>query len=186
MRSDQELQEKAMTLLRTAQISNAPVEVEPLLRCLNVEVRYEEGDDDVSGGLYRLPDGPIIGVNSHHSHPRQRFTIAHEIGHLLLHDLPVFVDESFELPPDGVNSQREQPTFRRDTISSLAIDPVEIEANKFAASLLMPLAFLRVDLAQVPQPLRADSVKELAARYKVSQLAMVLRLTNLGVPVDQA
>jgi hypothetical protein len=44
------------------------------------------GTDDVSGMLYRRPGAAVIVVNEHHSHRRQRFTIAHEIGHAELHD----------------------------------------------------------------------------------------------------
>src|SRR3954470_4270018 len=68
----------------------------------------------------------IIGINSSHPETRKRFTIAHEMGHLVLHQLDqVHVDKQFLVK-------------LRDDISSQAIDPHEIEANAFAAALLMP------------------------------------------------
>ena len=55
----------------------------------------------------------VLGVNDWHADVRQRFTVAHELGHLKLHHDELFVD--------GV--------LKRDDQSSLAIRPHEIEAN---------------------------------------------------------
>ena len=43
-------------------------------------------EDDVSGFYFREGDRRVIGVNSTHPTVRQRFTIAHELGHAVLHD----------------------------------------------------------------------------------------------------
>jgi hypothetical protein len=49
-------------------------------------VSYKTLDDDLSGFLLRGGDRTIIGVNVAHPIERQRFTIAHELGHALLHE----------------------------------------------------------------------------------------------------
>jgi Zn-dependent peptidase ImmA (M78 family) len=125
----------------------------------------------LSGFLFRDSHQKVIGVNTHHASVRQNFTIAHELGHLLLHDQEqLHVDRAF-------------PTVRlRDDTSSQGVDDAEKEANLFAAELLMPHAFLRRDVAaQNTLDLYDDSfVPELAERYGVSVQALMFRLQYLG------
>jgi Zn-dependent peptidase ImmA (M78 family) len=157
------------------------VDVIAVAKGLGVRVLSEKADDELSGALYRLPDRTVIGVNREHSFVRRRFTIAHEIGHFVLHEQPIFIDRSFLAT--GMNS--EEPLFRRDALSSQAIDSKEIEANRFAATLLMPDDFLLSDITDERLPLTSNSVRDLARRYQVSPQAMTFRLINLGVPIEQ-
>ena len=47
---------------------------------------YERFATDVSGTIVREPGGRVVlGVNTFHSKTRQRFTVAHELGHWKLH-----------------------------------------------------------------------------------------------------
>lgn len=122
--------------------------------------------DDVSGLLVRNSIELIIGVNSEQSKNRQRFTMAHELGHYLLHD--------------GISSHldRDYRVNFRSAESSQATNVEEIEANYFSASLLMPTEFL--DRDEAVEALDSDHrVAELAQKYRVSQHAMSLRLANL-------
>ena len=124
--------------------------------------------------VHRRPDGSgVIGVNSSHSVTRQRFTIAHEIGHFLLHtDEDVHIDEK-------------RPIGRRDDLSGQAVDACEIEANQFAAELLMPESLVREFVRNLgsnhPETSVEDAIEELARTFRVSQLAMTYRLTNLRI-----
>jgi Zn-dependent peptidase ImmA (M78 family) len=123
------------------------------------------------GMVHRNSDGTaVIGVNSMDAPNRQRFTIAHEIGHLLLHkDEHLHVDEK---SPIGLRNDR----------SSLAIDEREIEANQFAAELLMPVELLEKDLGRLPDDIETEeAVTRLARLYQVSEQAMTVRLTALKV-----
>ena len=88
---------------------------------------------EVLAWLVRGEGQVLIGVNSLHHSNRRRFTVAHECGHLLLHAGETFIDKSFR-----VNW--------RDGVSSLAVDRHEIEANQFAAELLMPFEMVVADL----------------------------------------
>lgn len=119
--------------------------------------------------LFREGSRAIIGVNSLHPKSRQRFTIAHELGHLELHETgEIHIDHRFL-------------ARRRDGVSSLAIDQDEIEANNFAAELLMPKFMLENDLAKLQVDYEDEELPRwLADRYKVSLQAMAIRLSNLG------
>jgi len=57
----------------------------------------------------------------------------------------------------------------------------EAEANYFAMCLLMPETFLRADFAAHRGDTLEKTVKDLAHRYKVSELHMSVRLGQLGL-----
>lgn len=160
----------AARLIKECGVTAAPVPVEEIARNKHADVvRQRFPDGDVSGMLLREPTHVVIGVNSAHSLGRQRFTIAHELGHLELHrgrrlilDVPVRVDY-------------------RDRTSSLATDREEIEANRFAASLLMPEALVMSAAREAGSRNLEDHVSLLAKRFQVSTEAMSYRLINLGL-----
>jgi Zn-dependent peptidase ImmA (M78 family) len=151
-------------------VTSAPIAVEAIAGARSVEVvKQRFPDGDVSGMLLREPEHVVIGVNSAHGVGRQRFTIAHELGHLELHrgrrlilDVPVRVDY-------------------RDRTSSLATDREEIEANRFAAALLMPEAMVISAAREADARVLEDLVPLLAKRFQVSIEAMSYRLINLGL-----
>ncbi len=121
------------------------------------------GDGDLAGVLVREPGKrPLIGVNATDSDPRQRFTIAHELGHLLLHHDPYHVDRQIYL---------------RGRDSSTAESVQEIEANAFASNLLMPAWMLKKDIDGVPDDAER-AAEELAKMYGVSVPAMTFRLAR--------
>jgi Zn-dependent peptidase ImmA (M78 family) len=103
---------------------------------------------------------------------RQRFTIAHELGHRALHpgrelilDVPVRVNV-------------------REKASSMASDIEEIEANAFAAALLMPQQMIRDQVNRLPPGKRREpesTAVALAKIFKVSASALSFRLISLGL-----
>jgi Zn-dependent peptidase ImmA (M78 family) len=118
--------------------------------------------------LYRSSEGAVIGVNSLHPEVRQRFTIAHELAHLLLHQPAFQIDEHAFVAFRGLDSSK-------------ATDPSEVEANQFAAALLMPERLLsKCILALGEHPDAERAISELSKRFEVSQEAMTIRLTRLG------
>jgi Zn-dependent peptidase ImmA (M78 family) len=118
-----------------------------------------------------IQDGvPIIGVNALHHPNRQRFTISHECGHLVLHrdqlDSEVHVDKSF-------------PVLLRSGLSSQGTNKIEIEANRFAAELLVPSALLDQALTDTPSDIEDDAPLEaLARKFRVSKQTLEYRLKN--------
>lgn len=161
---------QAQKVLREGGVHTPPVPVEDIARRLGAELRYSPYEGELSGMVYRDGDRIVVGVNSLHHPNRQRFTIAHEIGHLLLHrGKEVHIDRTFR-----VNL--------RDDVSSKAVDQEEIQANRFAAELLMPRGMLIEDLkTQQIDYENEEALGELAKRYRVSLQAMTFRLANLGL-----
>src|SRR6266700_3429838 len=92
-----DIEREARKLLETNAITRAPVPVENLAKALHIDVRYSEGSEDVSGALIRDGASVVIAVNSAQHENRQRFTIAHELGHYLLHKVKLHFDEDFRI-----------------------------------------------------------------------------------------
>jgi hypothetical protein len=115
-----------------------------------------------------------IVVNEGDREARQRFTIAHELGHLLLH--------RFTSP----HADSGYKVRFRDGASSEGRIREEIEANEFAAELLMPRALIRAELsteqldhADDDEEVFDDLVKRLSELFEVSKQAMTVRLSAL-------
>ena len=162
-------------LLEKNGIKTPPVDVEKIAQLLNIEIRKRpyDGNGGLSGVLIRDKSSVILGVNSKHHEHRQRFSIAHELGHFLLHEgEQVFVDREYKIN-------------YRDGKSSLGIHIKEVEANRFASLLLIPEEFLVKDLAKYEVDLFDSKelqklAKTLAAKYNVSPTSMMLRLSSLN------
>ncbi len=159
---------KAERLLAECDALRAPVPIDNVVRHLDL-LTQARPLAEVSGLLVVENGRGLIGYNASHSTVRQRFTIAHEIGHYVLHAKnkaqSLFVDKH---------------VFRRDEGSSTGLDQQEVEANKFAAALLMPEALVRAEIAKQQLDLDdEDDVSNLARRFNVSAAAMSFRLKNL-------
>ena len=158
----------AAGLLDQHNVSSPPVPVARIAKSLQIRIRFSPLDDELSGMIYVRRGVPIIGVNSLHHPNRQRFTVAHECGHFLLHKQAiakeVHVDKAF-------------PMLMRDSVSSLGVNDMEMEANFFAAELLMPVGLLREaldgDFIDIDEDI---ALAVLARSFKVSQSAMRYRL----------
>lgn len=164
---------RAQELLQRNRVTEPPVPVVRLVKALGVRLRFSPLDDELSGMIYIKKRKPIIGVNALHHPNRRRFTIAHECGHLILHKRKItkeiHVDKAF-------------PMLMRDAVSAAGVDEMEIEANLFAAELLMPVSFLTDALGNEPFDIDDESaVSALANSFKVSPSAMRFRLGNLFV-----
>ncbi|NKC16692.1 MAG: ImmA/IrrE family metallo-endopeptidase [Gammaproteobacteria bacterium] len=159
---------RAISLLKKNDLFRAPVDVVALAERLGLTVVLEELDDDVSGLLMVKGGKAIIVVNAEHHPNRQRFTAAHELAHYALHNSGadhLFVDRK---------------VFFRDEAAATGEDVQEIEANKFAAELLMPKALLGQALEDENIDLLDDfDVHRLARKFKVSEQALGFRLASL-------
>ena len=176
VRRSAELRKRAAALINRMNIRSAPVPVERMAKVLGAELRYKPFDAKLSGMIYIKDGVPIIGINSLHHPNRQRYSIAHEIGHLELHrDLittAVHVDKQFPVRPRVLS---------RDSSSSDGTDMIEIEANQFAAELLMPKDFLEEALAERTFDIDDQTpVIELAKKFRVSKEALEWRMRNLN------
>jgi Zn-dependent peptidase ImmA (M78 family) len=155
-------------LLETRQ-AEPPVDVEAIAEHLGVQVVSADLSDDVSGMLIREDGVHTVGINHAHSETRKRFTLAHEIGHLQLHKgRPLIIDS-----PVRVNL--------RDRTSGMATDREEVEANQFAAELLMPEDMIFTAVAGLRNVKVENTAAHLAKKFGVSPEAMGYRLINLGI-----
>lgn len=163
------VQALANLLLKTHQVESPPVDVQRIAEGEGLKVTFERFEDNVSGVLIQQGSNLVVGVNAGHHPNRQRFTIAHELAHYKLHakNPTVFVDDVM---------------FHFRGQSLIDQPPQELEANLFAAALLMPEDFLRYDLeAGSLDALDENAVKKLAHRYGVSPQALTIRLMQLGL-----
>ncbi len=146
-----------------------PVDLNALINAIGVEIRLDNFTESLSGFAYQKSGSRLIGVNRNDSRLRQRFTVAHELGHLFLHK-----DNAVNYDTGGV-------MLFRDAHSSSGTDLREVEANSFAAELLMPEHDVRLEAAILGgidlEDGRALSI--LASKYGVSRQAMTVRLTSL-------
>jgi Zn-dependent peptidase ImmA (M78 family) len=144
-----EVRHAAAALLKSLKITEPPV---------NLNIIYQQtkktvdliihGTDDLSDRVdavtKRSGDQVFIVYNKSKSVNRQRFSVAHELGHLQMGH--VHGSSSIDLGSENFD---------------------EIEANHFAAHLLMPPDMLRKDIKDGNK-----DVKGLANRYQVSEEAM--------------
>jgi len=145
-------------------LDKAPVDVGKAAESLGIKVLQSGLGPRISGILRRDPSqgarsGYVIIVNDAHPFNRQRFTVAHELGHFVLHrsdDFTELADDEFYRALPG---------------------PLEREANEFAADILMPWALINSLMAE-----GCDELPKIADRLKVSRQALAIRL---GLTYDQ-
>jgi Zn-dependent peptidase ImmA (M78 family) len=154
-----EARNRARQLLKMAGVSAPPVDVHRIAEFLGFTVIPFGFPDSIHGVTYIEGTVRSIGINQREPPTRQRFSIAHEIGHFLSgHEAYDDTKTHVEDHPGWLSSHNRQ----------------EIEANEFAAELLMPEPFLRRDVAQA-----GLNVPTLARRYQVSEQALWIQLIDL-------
>lgn len=147
----------------SAEYGDAGLPIDPVsvARSLGINVYSAKLENSLSGMIAKMSsDGDVnIFFNSEHAPVRQRFTVAHELGHYF----------AIQEEPNP----KEAYIHKRDGVSACGTSSEEIFANQFAAELLMPqehvsrlfnLGLDRIGLAQ---------------RFHVSLDAISHRLKNL-------
>lgn len=145
----------------TFTITTTPMDVFGLAAALDLKIQRVSLPNNISGYLKEINGKWEIGVNSLHHPNRQRFTIAHELGHYFLHrDRAPF--------EDGL-------LFRKEN----QLNSLEREANQFASLLLMPSHEFR-------RALNNQHISEVAKMFGVSEQAARYRLQHIQneVPID--
>ncbi|MCC6290863.1 ImmA/IrrE family metallo-endopeptidase [Candidatus Nomurabacteria bacterium] len=147
----------ARKIIKDAGIDTAPVSLWRVIK--HLQTGYELYVSRVSVGTQIA--GMLVTVeqeerefstiyfNQNHPWCRRRFTIGHEIGHLLMGHATQCVD--------GSNDASE----------------TEQEANAFAAELLIPLKLIKADYKKTP------NIPTLAHQYQTSQQTMGIQLIQL-------
>ena len=156
---------QAEQFLRDEGITKLPIDVVALAESRDILVKAKpDTAPGVSGMLVRKGDAFGILYATHIKSLRfQRFSIAHELGHYLLdgHIDHVFRKSGTHISEAGFTSA----------------DPIELEADHFAAGLLMPSGMFQVELRNVADGLEA--IESLSERCLTSLTATALRYAEL-------
>ena len=170
-----QLESLAFKIISDLKIKKPPIDIKKIVTKLGLDlVDYNLGGE-ASGILVITNNKGTIGCNPADNQQRQRFTIAHELGHYLLHksSSELFVDKDFLVK-------------YRNSTSSNSYTPAELrhesEANAFAAALLMPRSFIEEYMKKKEFEKLDESqlIKKLAKEFDVSDLAMTYRLSNFN------
>jgi hypothetical protein len=145
-----------------------------------------EDSSPLAGFLFANASSGYILVRAEDSLPRRRFTAAHELGHYLLHFLPRldagWDPETYLIQDDGDKMVREEEKASDD--KALSLEPMERQANRFAAELLMPEAVCRMACEQYAGQFRTPArflEHHLARDLLVSREAVRWRLRSLQI-----
>ena len=143
------------------------IPVDPVVIANRLGIRVSNAvfsDSSLSGMIAQRGEKKLLLVNNNDSAERKRFTIAHELGHSILHldNAGEFVDSATDL-------------FRTEALPDGKTYHQEVEANAFAAALLMD--------AELVKRLwdTCKSLDTMAKAFMVSESAMGIRLNNLGL-----
>lgn len=195
----EDIEQKAIETLRKHWRGGIPVDVDAIIEFgFEIDIRPVPGmRNPVFGAGFTLRDWSAICYDDSQPPLRVRFTLAHELGHVVLHRslidaLPpthtrdAWIDLYLELPPD-------------------AIGYLETQANMFAANLLVPRSFLEIEFGKhLPsmQPLAEEArssgfrrsdyldhmlgamATRLAPSFDVSDEMIAHRLRNTGLVND--
>jgi len=165
-----EARQAARAVVRKLGIENPPVSLAGVADILDIRLLYQPLDSELSGMAFISERNKYVVVNSSHHQNRQRFTIAHEFGHHVLHH---------DYLLEGVHVDK--GILKRDSLSATGKDLKEIAANAFAAELLMPRSMIR---SLVPRDfdILSDQNKmdDLARLFQVSPAALNIRLISLS------
>ena len=170
-----EILAKAVEFCNKNHIDSYPVQIIKLCNEQGLKVFEDFLAPDVSGMIIvddqvwpKYGTNKFIVVNLSESPMRRRFTIAHELGHFILH--------------------KDSNTLyaHRDMVNTLELkNSIEAEANYFAANILMPEELVRYAIEDIEEQSlgRAPEfllIKEIADRFAVSEAAAKVRLKQLN------
>lgn len=165
------IEKLACEIIENLGIKSLPIPVDEIAKKRGLTIKPYNLGEKVSGVLVMDSGKGTIGINPTESKVRQRFTVAHELGHFELHkqESGLFIDKEFKM-------------LFRDQNSSIGEVRKEQEANAFAAALLMPEKLLVKEIKNQNFDLNdEDSLKDLAKLFHVSIPAMTFRIANLNL-----
>ena len=169
-------EKEAQNLIKRHNIKEPPISVIEIAKGLGINVIAYGFGEGVSGILVVENNKSTIGYSTSDSKVRQRFTIAHELGHFILHHNStqpeqLFVDKNFLIKYRGCQKY------------SQAEIQHEQQANSFAAELLMPKSLIEAELVKKDyiDLTESELIEELAKVFDVSIIAMSYRLANLSI-----
>lgn len=154
-----DVQQRARAFVAGVDMNDIHNDLSAYVDAANAKMVNEELDDGESGYTVTKPNGEhVITVNSLETEERRRFTVCHEIAHIVL-DLP--------------SSHDEVPSW-----SYAKRDPNEILCDAFAAELLMPYQMWKAQ-APMDEP-SVEVIQRLAQKFRTSFPATASRYASLA------
>lgn len=152
--------EKLLKFAELQGLETYPLDVEGVADKFEIFIERVAFEDDLSGILYKEKESNswVMQINEDHHPNRQRYTIAHELGHFCLHR--------------HLKQRFEDKIFFR----GVEAKKPEWQANDFASAILIPEDRFR-DMVRSGE----SKVEVLAKEFKVSTLALRIRAKNLGI-----
>ena len=137
--------------------NSCPIRITAITEEYGIDVYNLSMSSNISGAIIKEGDKYVIYVNDKHPKNRQRFTIAHEIAHYILHK-------------EKIGDNLTDNAMYRSKLSNV----FERQANILASEILMPVNFVMQFIEE------NKSVSEMASLFKVSEGAMRIRLRQGG------
>jgi Zn-dependent peptidase ImmA (M78 family) len=137
----------------------------------DLEIYFVDLEDPEVAGVTLFKDGIFnILINNDKPETRQNLTLGHGLGHYFLHQ-KLLKEKQGVIDSDEMLDDP-KVLYRVDGENDLLM---EVEANNFAASLIMPADLVRRAWDAT------RSIEDCARIFKVSPVAMSIRLTKLGL-----
>ncbi|HDU4639580.1 TPA: ImmA/IrrE family metallo-endopeptidase [Klebsiella aerogenes] len=155
------LTEEQASLIRKHQLQ-FPIAVGAIAKELGIIVKRSTLAAGISGEIKEEDGNVVIRVNRHDVKERQRFTLAHEIAHFLLHRDRI---------GDGITDD----ILYRSKLS----DFMEVQANRLAADILMPGHLIQPKLKEFTELRDEEKYEKLADIAEVSTTAIKIRLGKI-------
>ena len=163
---NEEIEDLTSEILLTNDMYKVPVDVIKIANANDIKVYEGDLDKKTSGAIrYKKEEDKFeILVNKNDVITRQRFTIAHELGHYFLHQdylksEEIHIDIMYRIAEKGNDTEKER----------------EKQVDYFAGALLMNRTLLEKLHKE------NNSIQELADLFNVSVSAMTVRLDILGL-----
>lgn len=151
-----ESRDLAWSVLINEGVTELPVKVVVLCENMGIRVRYGETGEHGDGQSVMLDGEPWIFVSDRSPVPRQRFTVAHELGHILLGHTGKYQLVNREPDPGD--------------------DPIEQAANVFASRLLAPACVLwALDVRSPERIAELCQISHQAAAFRAERMEVLYR-----------
>ena len=165
------VREMASKVLAECGIAEPPIDLKRIVEVKGfVYMEVDTFPDDVSALFIEKGGQNYAMVNSKHHPNRRRFSLAHELGHIILSHKWVDLEEevsTIDTPPENNGDSRHR-------------DAREKEADIFASALLIPLAMLKKEHSK-----KDVDINKLAKAFAVSPQAMTIAvMDNLSSLMD--
>lgn len=142
-------------------LAEHPVKLGAMAKQLGIKVLLSTLPRGTSGQIGQENGNFVIRINRHEAKHRQRFTLAHEIAHFLLHSDRIAAEGSWS---ENVLLRSGQPAN------------VEYQANRLASDLVIPSAQLAEATREYSGPMTSEIIEDLARKFRVSTVAMEIKL----------